>query len=104
MGLTNMIGRPHYRGLNILNAVTSYLPDSLQPTGVKTPEPKHYTNKENDDYYNFNKVWAKKKIGYLSEFIKTYGISNWNHMKLKFIELEKNNNAIGQMKEVINLI
>jgi hypothetical protein len=47
-------------------------------------------DKENDEYYNFKKDWVKKEIGYLSEFIKTYGISNWNHMKLKFIELEKN--------------
>lgn len=50
MGLTNMIGRPHYRGLNILNAVNSYLPEHLQVEGVTTPEPSNYKNKENNDY------------------------------------------------------
>ena len=50
IGLTNMIGRPHYRGLSILNAVNSYLPEHLQTEGIVTPEPKNYKDKENNDY------------------------------------------------------
>lgn len=45
-------------------------------------------NKEDNRYFNFNKVWVKKEIGYLAEFIKEFNISNWNEMKLKFSELE----------------
>jgi glycosyltransferase involved in cell wall biosynthesis len=50
MGLTNMLGRPHYRGFEILNVVNSYLPEQLQVAGVATPEPKYYKEKENNDY------------------------------------------------------
>ena len=50
MGLTNMLGRPHYRGFEILNVVNSYLPEQLQVAGVETPEPKNYKEKENNDY------------------------------------------------------
>jgi glycosyltransferase involved in cell wall biosynthesis len=50
MGLTNMLGRPHYRGFEILNVVNSYLPEQLQVAGVATPEPKNYKEKENNDY------------------------------------------------------
>jgi hypothetical protein len=51
----------------------------------------HDWNKDDDGYYNFKKVWKKKEIGYLSEFIETFSISNWNDMKMKFSELEKFN-------------
>ncbi len=53
----------------------------------------------NKDNFNFNKVWVKKEIGYLSEFIKKHGISNWNDMKLKFSELEKENKVISSYYE-----
>jgi hypothetical protein len=53
----------------------------------------------NKNNFNFNKVWVKKEIGYLSEFIKQYGISNWNDMKLKFSELEKENKVISSYYE-----
>jgi hypothetical protein len=56
------------------------------------------SNKHN---FNFNKVWVKKEIGYLSEFIKKYGISNWNDMKLKFSEVEKENEVISSYYENI---
>lgn len=56
---------------------------------------------KNKDNFNFNKVWVKKEIGYLAEFIKKYGISNWNEMKLKFSELEKENKVISSYYENI---
>lgn len=59
----------------------------------------HDWNKDDDGYYNFKKVWVKKEIGYLSEFIKTFSVSNWNDMKLKFSELEKENRVISNYYE-----
>jgi glycosyltransferase involved in cell wall biosynthesis len=49
-GLTNMIGRPHYRGLHILNEVNSHLPNDLKINSISTPEPIEYKVKEGNEY------------------------------------------------------
>jgi len=50
MGLTDMIGRPHYRGLIVLNKVNSCLPPELKVNGIQTPEPLNYKTRNNNDY------------------------------------------------------
>jgi len=50
LGLTNMLGRPHYRGYYILNSVNQKLPPDLKVVGVSVREPAHYSNKESNEY------------------------------------------------------